>query len=206
MLDKDTVERIAVDNGFYMLERENGRRLLIAHPDDEVINGYFAVGNALQAFATALLKEAQAGNEAVVMGYGNYAVGCCKDPETDIEGVIYLPLSESREVGADTSDLFPTGSSQEGYKALIYFKDSKAIQQTIEYLQSISYYKPPTQEVEALKAKLEAVIPVLHEMKMIAPRAIKGGHVFASEFTCVDNALATINNTNELQEPNTGSE
>lgn len=52
-----TVEQIAVENGFYLWEREGKPSILIANPDDELASGYFCVEKAIEATCKAYLSE-----------------------------------------------------------------------------------------------------------------------------------------------------
>lgn len=73
----------------------------------------------------------------VVMGSGNFAVGGCISGDSSLDGIIYMPLESPREVGADTTDLFPIGSRQTEPAAVIYFETEAAILQSIEVLNEV---------------------------------------------------------------------
>jgi len=52
-----TIEQLAVENGFYLYESKNGQKLLIAHPDDEIHNGYYEVSEAIERTCKAYVKQ-----------------------------------------------------------------------------------------------------------------------------------------------------
>jgi hypothetical protein len=74
-----------------------------------------------------------------LMGYGNVAIGGGINPGDGTPCLLYLDMGEIRDIDADTSDLFPIGSAADPEKlmACIRFKDSAAIQQTIDVLQEM---------------------------------------------------------------------
>ena len=87
-----------------------------------------------------------------LMGYGNVAIGGCKQPD-GTSGLVYMDMGETREIDADTTDLFPVGSEADPSKLLacIYFKDGSAIQQTIDVLREMQIeigYAAPVQPVK----------------------------------------------------------
>ena len=73
-----------------------------------------------------------------VMGYGRVAIGGALQPN-GMQCLLYLDMGEAREINSDTSDLFPPGSTVAPQKILaaIYFKDTAAIQQTIDVLREM---------------------------------------------------------------------
>lgn len=73
-----------------------------------------------------------------VMGYGRVAIGGALQPN-GMHCLLYMDMGETREINADTSDLFPPGTSADPQKLLaaIYFKDGAAIQQTIDVLREM---------------------------------------------------------------------
>lgn len=73
----------------------------------------------------------------VVMGSGNFAVGGCICSVSGMDGIVYMPLDEPRQVGSDTTDLYPIGSIQAEAAAVIYFQTEAAILQSIEVLQDV---------------------------------------------------------------------
>ena len=80
-----------------------------------------------------------------VMGHGNVAVGECRNSEDDTAGIIYLLLDKPREIGSDTSDVFPAGGAAPADKTLaaVYFSTPQSIDQTIEVLLEIRKNKFP---------------------------------------------------------------
>ena len=80
-----------------------------------------------------------------VMGHGNVAVGECRNSEDDTAGIIYLLLDKPREIGNDTSDVFPAGGAAPADKTLaaVYFSTPQSIDQTIEVLLEIRKNKFP---------------------------------------------------------------
>ena len=96
---------------------------------------------ALAAIREALaepVKQEPVAHKWPLMGYGNVAIGGCKQPD-GTSGLIYLDMVETREIDADTTDLFPVRSEADPSKLLacIYFKDGSAIQQTIDVLREM---------------------------------------------------------------------
>ena len=73
-----------------------------------------------------------------LMGYGSVAIGGGKQPD-GTSCLLYLDMGETRDIYADTTDLFPVGSEANPSKlmACIYFKDGAAIQQTIDVLREM---------------------------------------------------------------------
>lgn len=73
-----------------------------------------------------------------IMGYGEVAIGGGRSPD-GIPCILYMDMGEVREINADTSDLFPLGSTAKADKVLacVYFKDGAAIQQTIDVLREM---------------------------------------------------------------------
>ena len=73
-----------------------------------------------------------------VMGYGQVAIGGGIQPD-GVRALLYLDMGETRAIGADTTDLFPIGSVADASKLLacVKFKDSAAIQQTIDVLKEM---------------------------------------------------------------------
>ncbi len=89
-----------------------------------------------------IAKQEQNGSVArewPIMGYGNVAIGGGRDKEDGMSCLVYLKLDESREINADTTDVFPVGKEapQDKLLACVYFKDGAAMQQTIEVLQEM---------------------------------------------------------------------
>lgn len=111
-----------------------------------------------------------------LMGYGNVSIGGCKQPD-GTSGLIYLDMGETREIDADTTDLFPVGSKADPSKLLacIYFKDGSAIQQTIDVLREMQIETGYAAPVDAKAIRAEA----LEEAEEIA-KTIGGS--FAEEF------------------------
>ncbi len=74
-----------------------------------------------------------------LMGYGNVAIGGGHHPEDGTSCLMFMDMGETREVGADTSDLFPVGSEADASKTLacIYFKDGEAMQTVIDALEQM---------------------------------------------------------------------
>lgn len=70
-----------------------------------------------------------------LMGYGRVAIGGARQPD-GTSALLYMNMGETREINADTTDLFPIGTHADPSKTLacIFFKDSAAIQQTIDVL------------------------------------------------------------------------
>ena len=99
------------------------------------------------------VKQEPVAHKWPLMGYGNVAIGGCKQPD-GTSGLIYLDMGETREIDADTTDLFPVGSEADPSKLLacIYFKDGSAIQQTIDVLHEMQietgYAAPVSVEAE----------------------------------------------------------
>ena len=73
-----------------------------------------------------------------VMGYGRVAIGGGLQPN-GMSCLLYMDMGETREIDTDTIDLFPIGSVADPGKTLaaIYFKNGKAIQQTIDVLREM---------------------------------------------------------------------
>lgn len=100
-----------------------------------------------------------------LMGYGNVAIGGGKQPD-GTPCLLYMDMGETREIGADTTDIFSVGSEADPTKLLacIYFKDGVAIQQTIDVLQEmqveIGYTATPQRPwVEPSDAQLDEIAP-----------------------------------------------
>lgn len=72
------------------------------------------------------------------MGYGQVAIGGGMQPDGN-SALLYMDMGEVRDIDADTTDIFPIGTSADPSKLLacIYFKDSAAIQQTIDVLKEM---------------------------------------------------------------------
>ena len=77
--------------------------------------------------------------ETPVMGRGNVAVGECRNPGTNMCGIIYLRLDEPKNIGEVCQDVYPSYSrpDQDKILACVYFSTLESIQQTIELLQQI---------------------------------------------------------------------
>ena len=69
------------------------------------------------------------------MGFGNVAVGEAMHPDDKVPGIIYLPIhTGARAHNADCADIYPKGSSQSDYLAVVYFYSPDVLQQTIDVL------------------------------------------------------------------------
>lgn len=77
--------------------------------------------------------------EIPVMGYGNVAVGECKDPDTNMCGIIYLRLDEPKIIGEECLDQYLPNSRPDPDRILacVYFSTLESIQQSIDLLQQM---------------------------------------------------------------------
>ena len=85
-----------------------------------------------------------------VMGYGQVAISGGIQPD-GVRALLYLDMGETRTIGADTTDLFQIGSVADASKLLVCvkFKDSAAIQQTIDVLKEMQ------DEIASVKVGIE---------------------------------------------------
>lgn len=91
---------------------------------------------AVRGVAHQELNDLKAAFRCAWMGDGRVAVGQCKDKETGSSGIVYLEMGEQRSLNADTSDLFPVGSTLDTDRILacIYFKTANSVLQSIDVL------------------------------------------------------------------------
>lgn len=110
---------------------------LICHPASRSIDEIEAAGEAIKQLVLER-DELLAARNWPVMGYGKVAIGGGLQPDGS-SALLYMDMGETRPIDTDTTDLFPVGSHAERAKLLacVYFKDSAAIQQTIEVLQEM---------------------------------------------------------------------
>lgn len=104
-----------------------------------------------------------------VMGYGRVSIGHGKSPD-GVPCLLYMDLGEARPIDADTTDVFPVGSiaSKDKTLACIYFKDSAAMQQTIDVIREMQQAldRPFPEQVQIE----EKAIPGIDQERKIAER------------------------------------
>lgn len=90
--------------------------------------------------ARAAMARPVDGYRYALMGHGRVAIGHCMHSDTGTPGIIYLDLGgEQREIGADTSDVFPRGQSADPSKILacVHFLTPESVQQSIDVLREL---------------------------------------------------------------------